>query len=98
MSQFVGGIFLYYVSIHFAIKAVYSPVFKFIHFLTQARDHDDPDSIHSKIGPVRIFMGNLNEGTTEEEVLQVVEPLGEVKKIDLKVILSCFLCRQEDLD
>jgi len=51
---------------------------------TAARDHDDPDSIHSKIGPVRIFMGNLNEGTTEEEVLQVVEPLGEVKKIDLK--------------
>jgi len=45
---------------------------------------DDPNSVYSKIGPVRLFLGNLNEGTTEEEVLAVVEPLGEIKKIDVK--------------
>ena len=46
---------------------------------------DDPNSVYSKIGPVRLFLGNLNEGTTEEEVLSVVEPLGEIRKIDVKV-------------
>jgi len=47
-------------------------------------DVDDAKSIHSKIGPVRLFLGNLNDGTTEEEVREAVEPLGEIKKIDVK--------------
>jgi len=51
---------------------------------TVKRVEEDLSSVHSRIGPVRIFLGALNEGTTEEEVLKVVEPLGEIKKIDVK--------------
>ena len=54
-------------------------------FVSVKRVEEDLSSVHSRIGPVRIFLGALNEGTTEEEVLKVVEPLGEIKKIDVKV-------------
>lgn len=37
------------------------------------------------IGPVRLFIGNLMDGTTEDEVREVVEPLGEIRKVDVKV-------------
>lgn len=45
---------------------------------------EDLSAVHAKIGHVRLFLGGLNEGTTVEEVLSVVEPLGEIKKIDVK--------------
>lgn len=44
----------------------------------------DGKSVHGLIGPVRLFLGNLLDGTTEDEVREVVEPLGEVRKVDVK--------------
>jgi len=41
-------------------------------------------SVHSRIGPVCLFIGNLKEGTTKEEVIEVVEPFGQIKKVDVK--------------
>lgn len=41
-------------------------------------------SVHSRIGPVCLFLGNLKEGTTAEEISEVVQPYGETKKIDIK--------------
>ena len=48
-------------------------------------DDDDEKSVHAKIGPVCLFIGNLKEGTTVEEVTEVVEPFGDLKKVDVKV-------------
>jgi len=47
-------------------------------------DDDDEKSVHAKIGPVCLFIGNLKEGTTVEEVTEVVEPFGDLKKVDVK--------------
>lgn len=44
----------------------------------------DGKSVHAMIGPVRLFIGNLMDGTTEDEVREVVEPLGEIRKVDVK--------------
>ena len=51
-------------------------------------DVDGERSAHSKIGPVRLFIGNLEDGTTEEEVKAAIEPIGEVKRIDVKVSMK----------
>lgn len=45
---------------------------------------DGERSAHAKIGPVRLFLGNLKDGTTEEEVKEAIESIGEVKRIDVK--------------
>lgn len=44
----------------------------------------DANSGHSLIGPVRLFLGNLADGTSEEEVRETVEEIGEIRKIDVK--------------
>lgn len=48
-------------------------------------DTDTTTSTYNEnVGPVRLFVGNLTEETTHEDVREVCEPIGDVKKVDLK--------------
>ena len=55
-------------------------------------DENGEKSVHSRIGPVCLFIGNLKEGTTKEEVIEVVEPFGQIKKVDVKVLINEWCC------
>jgi len=45
---------------------------------------DAPEGKHAMIGPVRLFVGNLTEGTTKEDLREVAEEHGEIRKVEVK--------------